>query len=71
MEPTYILMDNDGDPSPANNYDGTPVEIEGDYVWVKTLTCPDSACGCGGCIDRWVNHKIGDGRFFWGKANGS
>lgn len=59
-----ILMDSEGDPSPANNYDGTAVEIEGEYVWVKDLHCP-SGCGCGGCQDVWNRHKIGDGRFFW------
>ena len=64
-----ILWDNDAEQE-ATNYDGTDPVIDGDYVYMKELGCncnPANGAGCGGCVERTEEHKIGT-RFVWRKS---
>lgn len=50
----------------ACDYNGEPVIVEGQIVYVKDLGCscnPDFACG--GCIEITNEFIIGEGRYEW------
>lgn len=64
-----ILWDTEED-CKAINYDGTAPVIIGDHtVFIKDLGCncdPSSGNMCGGCVDVWKEHAIGqNNKYYW------